>query len=53
TGLIVLVSASLLYVFQTELIYPARFPEGSRHNVPKPSEFGMEYTEEILSTKDG
>ncbi|RIA94604.1 Alpha/Beta hydrolase protein [Glomus cerebriforme] len=53
TSVLTLTATSLLYSFQCELIYPARFPEGSRQFVQKPSDFGMEYTEEILTTKDG
>ncbi|CAG8697206.1 7006_t:CDS:2, partial [Acaulospora morrowiae] len=52
-SVLALTAAGLLFYFQCELIYPARFPEGSRVHVAKPSEYGMNYTEEILTTKDG
>ncbi|KAI7860682.1 Alpha/Beta hydrolase protein [Circinella umbellata] len=52
TGLAGLAGAALLYVYQCEIIYPSAFPEGSRTVVSKPSEFGMEFTETTLTTKD-
>ncbi|CAG8589914.1 10467_t:CDS:2 [Funneliformis caledonium] len=53
TSLLTLTFAGLLYSFQCSLIYPAKFPNGSRSLVSKPSEFGMDYTEELLMTRDG
>ncbi|KAG0174878.1 hypothetical protein DFQ28_007667 [Apophysomyces sp. BC1034] len=52
TGLAGLAGATLLYLYQCELIYPSAFPEGSRTEVAKPSAYGMKYTEETLTTKD-
>ncbi|KAI9314040.1 Alpha/Beta hydrolase protein [Dichotomocladium elegans] len=52
TGLAGLTGAVLLYIYQCEMIYPASFPEGSRTQVAKPSDYGMEYTETTLTTKD-
>ena len=43
-----------LYFYQTELIYPARFPPGSRQSVMKPHEFGMAHYEDLtLMSPDG
>jgi abhydrolase domain-containing protein 13 len=43
-----------LYFQQTKLIYPSAFPEGSRQQVPKPSEFGMnDYQDVVLKASDG
>ncbi|ORX52059.1 alpha/beta-hydrolase [Hesseltinella vesiculosa] len=52
TGVASVAGALLLYMYQCELIYPSSFPEGSRTEVAKPSDFGMKYTEETLVTKD-
>ncbi|SAM09469.1 hypothetical protein [Absidia glauca] len=52
TGIASVAGALLLYIYQCELIYPSSFPDGSRTEVAKPSEFGMTYTEETLTTKD-
>ncbi|KAI8990216.1 Alpha/Beta hydrolase protein [Pilobolus umbonatus] len=52
TGITGLTGAIVLYLYQCKLIYPASFPEGSRQQVAKPSEFGMQYTEITLTTKD-
>ncbi|KAG2220519.1 hypothetical protein INT45_000930 [Circinella minor] len=52
-GLASLTGAALLYLYQSELIYPSSFPEGSRIHVAKPSDYGIQYfTEERLETKD-
>ncbi|CAG8448279.1 4970_t:CDS:2 [Diversispora eburnea] len=53
SSLFILTTAGLLYHFQCDLIYPSRFPQGSRELVAKPSEYGMNYSEVILKTKDG
>ncbi|CAO0799289.1 unnamed protein product [Mucor circinelloides] len=53
TGLTGLTGVILLYMYQCKLIYPASYPEGSRQEVAVPSDFGMQYTEENLKTKDG
>ncbi|KAL8277283.1 hypothetical protein RQP46_010352 [Phenoliferia psychrophenolica] len=45
--------ATLLYTFQTRLIYPASMPEGSRTNVPTPGDHDMPYEELDLTTPDG
>ncbi|CDS07656.1 hypothetical protein LRAMOSA01605 [Lichtheimia ramosa] len=52
TGLAGLTGAALLYLYQCEIIYPSSFPEGSRTQVAKPSDYGMQYTEQVLTTKD-
>ncbi|KAI8093525.1 Alpha/Beta hydrolase protein [Halteromyces radiatus] len=52
TGIASVAGAFLLYLYQCELIYPSSFPDGSRTEVAKPSDFGMSYTEETLITKD-
>ncbi|CAO3594048.1 unnamed protein product [Absidia cylindrospora] len=41
------------YVLQCRLIYSGWYPFGSRTKVAKPSELGMQYTEEVLLTRDG
>ncbi|KAI8393543.1 Alpha/Beta hydrolase protein [Radiomyces spectabilis] len=52
TGLAGLAGATFLYLYQCDLIYPSSFPEGSRTEVAKPSDYGLKYTEETLTTKD-
>ena len=68
TGLTGLTGVILLYIYQCKLIYPASVPEGSRENVRKeraltrlsnlyeqvatPSDYGMEYTDITLKTRD-
>ncbi|KAI8331704.1 Alpha/Beta hydrolase protein [Chlamydoabsidia padenii] len=52
TGVASVAGALLLYIYQCDLIYPSSFPDGSRTEVAKPSDFGMKYTEETLLTKD-
>ncbi|KAG2201551.1 hypothetical protein INT47_007428 [Mucor saturninus] len=52
TGITGLTGVVLLYMYQCKLIYPASFPEGSRQEVAKPTEFGMKYIEKDLMTKD-
>ncbi|ORZ24053.1 Alpha/Beta hydrolase protein [Absidia repens] len=41
------------YIFQCQLIYSSWYPPGSRTKIAKPSDFGINYTEEVLTTKDG
>jgi len=53
TGLASAAGAVMLYLYQSDLLYLPSHPEGSRTQVPKPSEFGMPYVEETLNTKDG
>ncbi|POG79335.1 Alpha/Beta hydrolase protein [Rhizophagus irregularis DAOM 181602=DAOM 197198] len=53
TSIVALAVTSLLYTYQCKMIYLAGLPEGSRQVVQKPSEFGMNYTDETLTTKDG
>ncbi|KAF9579698.1 hypothetical protein BGW38_003941 [Lunasporangiospora selenospora] len=48
----VLSGGALLYHYQCEIIYPANFPEGSRTNVMKPSNYGMPYEDLTLTTPD-
>jgi hypothetical protein len=43
---------SLLYYNQNRLIYPSEFPKDSRTQVPKPNEFGLEYTDLYIESKD-
>lgn len=44
----------LLYTFQTKLIYPASFPEGSRQVVNTPDQFGMDNWEDVtIQSADG
>ncbi|KAG1137883.1 hypothetical protein G6F37_010807 [Rhizopus arrhizus] len=52
TGLTGLTGVVLLYIYQCKLIYPASVPEGSRENVATPSDYGMEYTDITLKTRD-
>ncbi|KAI9033574.1 Alpha/Beta hydrolase protein [Phycomyces nitens] len=52
TGLAGVAASVLLYIYQCELIYPRTFPEGSRTDVAKPSDFDMKYADETLITKD-
>ncbi|KAK4615910.1 hypothetical protein CLAFUW4_09783 [Fulvia fulva] len=43
-----------LYYFQNEIIYPRNLPPGTRTEVPRPHEFGIEESEEIsITTPDG
>lgn len=51
-GVTIATLAGLLYVYQTALIYPASFPEGSRTIVDSPAQYGMPYTEHRLVTPD-
>ncbi|KAI7903947.1 Alpha/Beta hydrolase protein [Cokeromyces recurvatus] len=53
TGLTGLTGVILIYIYQCKLIYPASYPEGSRQSVAVPSDYGMEYNEVDLKTKDG
>ncbi|KAG0198162.1 hypothetical protein BGX28_008389 [Mortierella sp. GBA30] len=43
---------ALLYHYQCEIIYPANFPEGSRTQVAKPSQYGLPYEDLTLVTPD-
>ncbi|KAI8338994.1 Alpha/Beta hydrolase protein [Chlamydoabsidia padenii] len=52
TGIASVAGTFILWLYQCELIYPSSFPDGSRTQVAKPSDFGMDYTEETLTTKD-
>ncbi|KWU45062.1 Protein bem46, partial [Rhodotorula sp. JG-1b] len=47
------VGGTALYLLQSRLIYPANLPAGSRHNVPRPEEFGMPGEEVELVAPDG
>ncbi|KAI5358479.1 Putative serine aminopeptidase, S33, alpha/Beta hydrolase [Septoria linicola] len=43
-----------LYYFQNEIIYPRNLPPGTRTEVPRPSQFGIEDYEELsIPTPDG
>ncbi|CAN6626821.1 hypothetical protein TRVA0_011S00518 [Trichomonascus vanleenenianus] len=42
-----------VYKFQTKLIYPSDFPEGSRTDVDTPDEYGMPYEDVTIDTPDG
>ncbi|KAF2725402.1 alpha/beta hydrolase BEM46/Esterase/lipase/thioesterase [Polychaeton citri CBS 116435] len=55
TSFITAVFGSALYYYQNEIIYPRGIPPGSRTDVPRPQQFGMEdHAEELmLSTPDG
>ncbi|KAI0726102.1 Alpha/Beta hydrolase protein [Fomitopsis betulina] len=46
------VGVGLLFFGQNYLVYPAAFPQGSRKEVPKPSDFGLEYEDLELVTPD-
>ncbi|KAI1315624.1 hypothetical protein EDD11_000576 [Mortierella claussenii] len=48
----ILSGGALLYHFQCEIIYPANFPEGSRTQVAKPSQYNMPYEDLTLMTPD-
>ncbi|KAF9349349.1 hypothetical protein BGX34_001847 [Mortierella sp. NVP85] len=48
----ILSGGALLYHYQCEIIYPANFPEGSRKNVAKPSQYGLPYEDVLLTTGD-
>ncbi|CAM0137934.1 bem46 protein, variant [Umbelopsis sp. WA50703] len=52
TGLASAAGGVMLYLYQSELLYLPAHPEGSRTQVPKPSEYGMPFLEETLTTKD-
>jgi fermentation-respiration switch protein FrsA (DUF1100 family) len=41
-----------IYMYQTSMIYPSSFPEGSRKHVMKPDEFGLAYENVTLVTSD-
>ncbi|KAI8979633.1 Alpha/Beta hydrolase protein [Mycotypha africana] len=53
TGVTGFAGVILLYACQCKLIYPANYPEGSREEVAVPSDYGMNYIEETLRTRDG
>ncbi|KAJ3321267.1 hypothetical protein HDV06_004492 [Boothiomyces sp. JEL0866] len=45
---------TILYLNQNKILYPASFPQGSRENVPKPSEYDMHDWEDVsLRSSDG
>ncbi|EIN04741.1 alpha/beta-hydrolase [Punctularia strigosozonata HHB-11173 SS5] len=46
------VGFGLLYYGQNYLIYPSAFPPGSRTDVPKPSDWGLDYEDLTLVTPD-
>ncbi|KAG0330968.1 hypothetical protein BG004_001878 [Podila humilis] len=48
----VLSGGALLYHYQCEIIYPANFPEGSRTQVAKPSQYDLPYEDLTLITPD-
>lgn len=53
SGIAALLSG-LLYFKQTEIIYPRNFPPDARTNVPRPSQFGITDSEELMiPTPDG
>nr|CAG8511579.1 216_t:CDS:2 [Entrophospora candida] len=52
SSVLVIGASTLLYAFQCELIYLARFPEGSRQYVAKPSEKDIDYEDVTITTKD-
>ncbi|KAJ3273734.1 hypothetical protein HDV01_004013 [Terramyces sp. JEL0728] len=46
--------ATILYLNQNKILYPSSFPQGSRENVPKPSEYDMHDWEDVsLRSADG
>lgn len=47
------VGGTALYLLQSRLIYPANLPAGSRHDVPRPEDFGMPGEEVELVAPDG
>jgi len=47
------IGVGLLWYGQNYLIYPASFPEGSRTNVPVPTQYGLPYEDLTLVTRDG
>ncbi|EPY49230.1 esterase/lipase [Schizosaccharomyces cryophilus OY26] len=49
---ITLIALAFLYRYQTTLIYPSSFPEGSRSTVPTPKDFGIDYEQISLRTRD-
>ncbi|KOS16547.1 hypothetical protein Malapachy_3008 [Malassezia pachydermatis] len=51
-GIAVASVAGLLYVYQSALVYPSTFPEGSRTHVDTPDSLDMPYTEHRLTTPD-
>lgn len=51
-GLTVATAAGLLFVYQSALVYPASFPEGSRTMVDTPDMYKMPFTEHRILTPD-
>lgn len=51
-GIGVATLAGLIYLYQTALIYPSSFPEGSRTIVDSPEAYNLPYTEHRLVTPD-
>ncbi|CAG8761488.1 22455_t:CDS:2 [Gigaspora margarita] len=49
---VIISGIALLYTFQCSLIYTANYPKGSRKHVPKPSDYGMNYINLVLETRD-
>jgi fermentation-respiration switch protein FrsA (DUF1100 family) len=49
---VVIASLVLIYTNQTFIIYPSQFPEGSRTTVPNPKEFGLDYEDLTILSKD-
>jgi len=47
------VAVGLLYYGQNYLIYPSAFPPGSRTEVPRPDQFGLQYDNLLLQAEDG
>ncbi|GMK57417.1 hypothetical protein CspeluHIS016_0402510 [Cutaneotrichosporon spelunceum] len=45
--------AGALWYFQRQLIYPADFPEGSRTQVPQPTDAALPFEDVALTTPDG
>ncbi|KAI0041478.1 alpha/beta-hydrolase [Auriscalpium vulgare] len=46
------IGMGLLYYGQNFLIYPSAFPQGSRENVPVPTDFSLPYSDVTLTTAD-
>src|SRR5947199_374507 len=52
TTIVISGGITILYSVQRDSIYTSSYPEGSRKHVPKPSEYGMPYSPDILTTQD-
>ncbi|WBW72970.1 palmitoyl-(protein) hydrolase [Schizosaccharomyces osmophilus] len=49
---ITVIALAFLYRYQKSIIYPSSFPEGSRSTIATPKDFGIDYEQISLKTRD-